>query len=89
MNFYGESILILKARGGTLPHDKTPLDDEYGVIFSSGDSSVIEVNYKQKRNPDGTIKNPLNEAKIDEIFELIMEEVVDIMIKFLNFLIQN
>lgn len=69
LNFYGESILILKARGGTLPHDKTPLDDEYGVIFSSGDSSVIEVNYKQERNPDGTIKNPLNEAKIDEIFE--------------------
>ena len=69
LNFYGESILILKARGGALPHDKTPLDDEYGVIFSSGDSSVIEVNYKQERNPDGTIKNPLNEAKIDEIFE--------------------
>jgi len=69
LNFYGESILILKARGGALPHDKTPLDDEYGVIFSSGDSCVIEVNYKQERNPDGTIKNPLNEAKIDEIFD--------------------
>ena len=71
LNFYGESILELKARGGALPHDKTPIEglDEYGVIFSSGDSSVIEVNYKQERNPDGTIKNPLNEAKIDEIFE--------------------
>lgn len=69
LNFYSESIIKLKARGGTLPHDKTPLDEEYGVIFSSGDSSVIEVNYEQKRNPDGTKKNPLNEAKIEEIFE--------------------
>ena len=67
LKFYGESILELKARGGTLSYDKTPLPllDEYGVVFSAGDSSVIEMNYKQKRKTDGTIKNPLNDVKPD------------------------
>ena len=81
LNFYGESILILKARGGALPHDKTPLDDEYGVVFSSGDSSVIEVNYKQERNPDGTIKNPLNAVKIDDIFDHLNNNLPEFELK--------
>lgn len=69
LGFYGTSIIKLKARGGIFPHDKTPLDEDYGITFSEGNSSVIEVNYEQKRNPDGTIKNPFNESKIKEIFE--------------------
>ncbi|MFW9972722.1 MAG: hypothetical protein ACFFDF_21230 [Candidatus Odinarchaeota archaeon] len=69
LEFYGESILELKARGGTLPHDKTPLDEDYGLVFASGDSCVVEINYKQRRNPDGSIINPLNRVKIDEIFD--------------------
>jgi len=73
LSFYGESILKLKARGGTLPHEKTPIPDleDYGIVFSSGDSSVVEIDYKQKRNPDGTIKNPLNTIRIDEIYETL------------------
>jgi len=70
LGFYGPSILKLKARGGIFPHDKIPLDEDYGITFSEGNSSVLEVNYKQERNTaDGTIKNPLNKDGIKEIFK--------------------
>jgi len=81
LKYYKTSILKLKARGGIFPHDKTPLDEECGIVFSAGDSSVIEINYEQKRRPDGTIKNPLDDAKIEKIIEHLDENLPEYELK--------
>ncbi|MFW9968764.1 MAG: hypothetical protein ACFFDF_01100 [Candidatus Odinarchaeota archaeon] len=81
LKFYGKSILELKAKGGIFPHDRTILDEDYGVVFSSGDSNVIEINYEQRRRPDGSIINPLDNIKIEEIIEHLDENLPEFELK--------
>jgi len=69
MKHYGEAIVKLKARGGEHRQNRITLDKDYGIVYASGSSSVIEVDYEQERVPDGTILNPLDKNKMQEIFE--------------------
>jgi hypothetical protein len=71
LKHYGETIVKLKARGGEHRQNRITLDKDCGVVYASGSSSVIEVNYEQERAPDGMILNPLDKNKIQEIFEHI------------------
>jgi hypothetical protein len=69
MKHYGEAIVKLKARGGEHRQNRITLDKDCGVVYASGSSSVIEVDYEQERAPDGMILNPLDKNKRQEVFE--------------------
>lgn len=66
---YGSAIVELKARGGEHKQNRITLDKDCGIVYASGSSSVVEVNYEQKRAPDGMVLNPLDKKKIQGIFE--------------------
>ncbi len=71
LKFYKESIIKLRAKGGITPQNEVDLDEDYGIVFSSGSSNTIKINYERKRDIDGTILNPLNNAKINDIIEYL------------------
>lgn len=69
VEFYQEKIVRVRAGGGEYKTNKVTLDKDCGIVYATGSSSIIEVNYKQSRASDGTILNPLDQDKIQEIFE--------------------
>lgn len=70
LNFYKESIYELRAKGGISPQDKIFLDIDYGITFYTGSSSEIEIIYKREHDIDGTVLNPIDQNKIDEIIDI-------------------
>ena len=75
LNFYKESIYVLKAKGGINPHDKIDVDVDYGITFHTGSSTEIEINYKRVHDIDGTVLNPLNKSKIDDIIAYLDDKL--------------
>lgn len=73
--FFKERIVKLKARGGKIGQNRIILDRDCGVSFTTGSTSIIEINYEQQRAPDFTILNPLDAVKVEEIIEYLDENL--------------
>ncbi|TKJ19947.1 MAG: hypothetical protein CEE43_13790 [Promethearchaeota archaeon Loki_b32] len=75
LNFYRESIYILKGKGGLKSDEKLDVDKHYGITFHTGSSTEIEINYKRVHDIDGTVLNPLDNSKIGEIIDYLDEKL--------------
>jgi len=67
LSTYGESIVELRAGGGSLGSNKIVIDNDYGISIDNPGSVFMNVKYKQIRDEQGNVLNPLNEGKIEEI----------------------
>lgn len=67
LHHYGESIVELRAGGGSLGSNKIVIDNDYGISIDNPGSLFMGMSYKQMRDEKGNILNSLNDGKIEEI----------------------
>lgn len=67
LDYYREKIVKLKAEGGEFPSASRVIDKDYGITFNPGSKGTVRVDYKQEREKEGVIKNPIDEEWISKM----------------------
>jgi hypothetical protein len=67
LNYYGDSIIKLRAEASTRTTNANPQMQDYGLVWEQTHTEGIKLRYKEVMDNDGSVHNPLTESKINSI----------------------
>ena len=72
---YKEQIVEMDAMGGHYGKNEVVVDKDYGLYLDNPGQTKMVLHYKQERNEEGKILNPLTDEKVKEICDKINERL--------------